>query len=152
MSLTLPCLLAFRPAYLCFTHVPRKHGHHVPRKHGQRDFTLKHDYSIQKPISTCIWIQVCCSSRTVMIATISSSPSQYHHTVNTLKYANRAKEIKTQARRNEGTVQEHVSKLCIQIAALQRENANLKLGRHNTEAKLPTTGICKLPKTLLKLH
>ena len=68
-----------------------------------------------------------------MIATISSSPSQYHHTLNTLKYANRAKEIKTHVRRNQGTVQEHVSKLRIQIAALQRENALLKLGHHDEE-------------------
>lgn len=68
-----------------------------------------------------------------MIATISSSPLQYHHTVNTLKYANRAKEIKTHVRRNQGTVQEHVSKLRIQIAALQRENALLKLGHHDDE-------------------
>ena len=68
-----------------------------------------------------------------MIATISSSPSQYHHTMNTLKYANRAKEIKTHVRRNQGTVQEHVSKLRAQIAILQRENAILKLGHHETK-------------------
>lgn len=30
-----------------------------------------------------------------MIATVSPADSQYHHTVNTLKYADRAKEIKT---------------------------------------------------------
>lgn len=30
-----------------------------------------------------------------MVATISPADSQYHHTVNTLKYADRAKEIKT---------------------------------------------------------
>ena len=33
-----------------------------------------------------------------MIATISPSHKQYQHTVNTLKYANRAKEIKTRVR------------------------------------------------------
>lgn len=35
------------------------------------------------------------NSQTIMIATISPADSQYHHTVNTLKYAHRAKEIKT---------------------------------------------------------
>lgn len=35
------------------------------------------------------------NSRTVMIATISPADDQYHHTTNTLKYADRAKEIKT---------------------------------------------------------
>lgn len=35
------------------------------------------------------------NSRTVMVATVSSSADQYHHTTNTLKYADRAKEIKT---------------------------------------------------------
>lgn len=35
------------------------------------------------------------NSQTVMVATVSPADSQYHHTVNTLKYADRAKEIKT---------------------------------------------------------
>ncbi|KAK3026767.1 hypothetical protein RJ639_040306 [Escallonia herrerae] len=35
------------------------------------------------------------NSQTIMIATISPADSQHHHTVNTLKYADRAKEIKT---------------------------------------------------------
>ncbi|KAI5684405.1 hypothetical protein M9H77_05633 [Catharanthus roseus] len=35
------------------------------------------------------------NSQTIMIATISPAGAQYHHTVNTLKYASRAKEIKT---------------------------------------------------------
>lgn len=35
------------------------------------------------------------NSQTIMVATVSPADSQYHHTVNTLKYANRAKEIKT---------------------------------------------------------
>lgn len=61
-----------------------------------------------------------------MIATVSPSASQYHHTLNTLKYANRAKEIKTHVRRNQGTVQEHVSRLRAQILALQRENVALR--------------------------
>jgi len=35
------------------------------------------------------------NSQTVMVATISPADDQYHHTTNTLKYADRAKEIKT---------------------------------------------------------
>ncbi len=61
-----------------------------------------------------------------MIATISPSPTHYQHSLNTLKYADRAKEIKTHVRRNQTTVQEHVSKLRDQIATLQKENADLK--------------------------
>jgi len=61
-----------------------------------------------------------------MIATISPSPTHYQHSLNTLKYADRAKEIKTHVRRNQTTVQEHVSKLRDQIAALQKENSDLK--------------------------
>lgn len=76
-----------------------------------------------------------------MIATISPSSQQYHHTVNTLKYADRAKEIKTHVRRNQGTVQEHVSKLRLQIAMLQKENADLKdaLTAHTVRQSFPTS-------------
>lgn len=35
------------------------------------------------------------NSQTIMVATVSPADNQYHHTVNTLKYADRAKEIKT---------------------------------------------------------
>lgn len=35
------------------------------------------------------------NSQTVMVATISPADDQYHNTTNTLKYADRAKEIKT---------------------------------------------------------
>lgn len=35
------------------------------------------------------------NSQTIMIATVSPTDAQYHHTVNTLKYADRAKEIRT---------------------------------------------------------
>ena len=73
-----------------------------------------------------------------MIATVSPSPSQYHHTVNTLKYANRAKEIKTHVRMNQGTVQEHVSKLRHMIAALQKENAQLKAALSASKVRMIT--------------
>eukprot|EP00891_Asterochloris_glomerata_P006209 jgi/Astpho2/6209/e_gw1.00088.44.1_t len=69
---------------------------------------------------------LCGNSRTAMIATVASSSSQYHHTINTLKYADRAKEIKTHVRRNAGTVQEHIAEYQALIDALQAENRQLK--------------------------
>ena len=47
--------------------------------------------------------------RTVMIANISPSMKQFEDTHNTLKYANRAKNIKTSAQRNVLSVDYHVS-------------------------------------------
>ncbi|GJP44593.1 hypothetical protein CLOM_g3971 [Closterium sp. NIES-68] len=38
------------------------------------------------------------NSRTTMVATICPAADQYHHIINTLKYADRAKEIKTRLR------------------------------------------------------
>jgi len=48
--------------------------------------------------------------RTVMIANISPSSACYEDTHNTLKYANRAKNIKTTVQRNVLNVEYHVSK------------------------------------------
>ncbi|XP_022977208.1 kinesin-like protein KIN-8B isoform X1 [Cucurbita maxima] len=59
------------------------------------------------------------NSQTVMIATISPADIQYHHTVNTLKYADRAKEIKTHVQRNVGVVDTHVSDYQRMIDSLQ---------------------------------
>ena len=44
-----------------------------------------------------------------MIATVSGSADQYHHSIGTLKYADRAKEIKTHVVQNVGTVESHVA-------------------------------------------
>lgn len=44
-----------------------------------------------------------------MVATISAASDQYHHSVNTLKYADRAKEIKTHVVQNVGTVERHIA-------------------------------------------
>ena len=49
------------------------------------------------------------NSRTVMIATVAASADQYHHSINTLKYANRAKDIKTHIVQNVGSVESHIS-------------------------------------------
>jgi hypothetical protein len=44
-----------------------------------------------------------------MVATISAAADQYHHSVNTLKYADRAKEIKTHVVQNVGSVERHIT-------------------------------------------
>lgn len=44
-----------------------------------------------------------------MIATVAASADQYHHSINTLKYANRAKDIKTHIVQNVGSVESHIS-------------------------------------------
>ncbi|GMN34140.1 hypothetical protein TIFTF001_004529 [Ficus carica] len=66
------------------------------------------------------------NSQTVMVATISPADIQYHHTVNTLKYADRAKEIKTHIQKNIGTIDTHVSDYQRMIDSLQIEVCRLK--------------------------
>lgn len=66
------------------------------------------------------------NSQTVMVATVSPADSQYHHTLNTLKYADRAKEIKTHIQKNIGTVDTHVSDYQRMIDSLQIEVCRLK--------------------------
>lgn len=66
------------------------------------------------------------NSQTVMVATVSPADSQYHHTVNTLKYADRAKEIKTHIQKNIGTVDTHVSDYQRMIDSLQIEVCRLR--------------------------
>lgn len=66
------------------------------------------------------------NSQTIMVATISPADNQYHHTVNTLKYANRAKEIKTHIQKNIGTVDTHVADYQRMIDNLQIEVCRLR--------------------------
>lgn len=62
------------------------------------------------------------NSQTVMVATVSPVDSQYHHTVNTLKYADRAKEIKTH-------IQVRVSNNHLHTFNLDHQNMILELMR-----------------------
>ncbi|CAN1184371.1 Kinesin-like protein KIN-8B [Linum perenne] len=82
------------------------------------------------------------NSRTVMVATISPADSQYHHTVNTLKYADRAKEIKTHIQKNIGTVDNHVSDYQKMIDSLQIEVGRLRkeLAEKETQLTAKPTG------------
>jgi hypothetical protein len=50
---------------------------------------------------------------------VSSNSHQYSHTINTLKYADRAKEIKTHVRHNMATVDTHITEYQRMIDALQ---------------------------------
>ncbi|XP_058010379.1 kinesin-like protein KIN-8B isoform X2 [Hevea brasiliensis] len=66
------------------------------------------------------------NSQTVMVATISPADNQYHHTINTLKYADRAKEIKTHIQKNIGMIDTHVSdyqRMIDSLQAIEREGA-----------------------------
>ncbi|KAH7846671.1 hypothetical protein Vadar_016834 [Vaccinium darrowii] len=78
------------------------------------------------------------NSQTVMVATISPADNQYHHTVNTLKYADRAKEIKTHIQKNIGTIDTHVSDYQRMIDSLQIEVCRLKKELSEKESQLCT--------------
>ena len=64
--------------------------------------------------------------RTVMIANIAPSASNYEDTHNTLKYANRAKNIKTSVQRNVLNVEYHVAQYTDIITQLRSEITGLK--------------------------
>lgn len=61
------------------------------------------------------------NSRTAMVATIGPGADQYPNTINTLKYADRAKEIRTHVVRNVGCVERHISDYQGLIDNLQAE-------------------------------
>ncbi|KAI9226752.1 MAG: P-loop containing nucleoside triphosphate hydrolase protein, partial [Piptocephalis tieghemiana] len=64
--------------------------------------------------------------KTVMIVCVSPAPIHYEETLNTLKYANRAKNIKTRVGRNTVSVNMHVSQYVKIIGELRREVTELK--------------------------
>ncbi len=64
--------------------------------------------------------------QTVMIVTISPSSSQFDETLNTLKYAQRAKNIKTRPVENKKLVQFHISEYKNIISELRSEIENLR--------------------------
>ncbi|KAG0265362.1 kinesin-like protein Klp5 [Mortierella polycephala] len=69
--------------------------------------------------------------KTVMIACVSPSSQHYEETHNTLKYANRAKNIKTKVTKNTLNVDRHVSEYVQAIYELRQEVAELKSKLHN---------------------
>lgn len=64
--------------------------------------------------------------KTIMIATISPANSQYEETINTLKYANRAKNIKMRVEPNKKMVYLHISAYKNIISDLRDEITALK--------------------------
>ncbi|KAL9241674.1 hypothetical protein vseg_015756 [Gypsophila vaccaria] len=76
------------------------------------------------------------NSQTIMVATISPSHRHYHHTVNTLKYANRAKEIRTHVQKNFATLDTPVSDYQRIISSLQTEVCRLKKELAEKESQL----------------
>ncbi|KAL6507467.1 Kinesin-like protein KIN-8B [Orobanche gracilis] len=75
------------------------------------------------------------NSQTIMVATISPADNQYHHTVNTLKYADRAKEIRTHPK-NIGTINAHISDYQKIIDNLQGEVSRLRKELSEKESQL----------------
>ncbi|KAI1317910.1 kinesin-like protein Klp5 [Mortierella claussenii] len=72
--------------------------------------------------------------KTVMIACVSPSSRHYEETHNTLKYANRAKNIKTKVTKNTLNVDRHVSEYVQAIYELRQEVAELK-GKLQNQAR-----------------
>ncbi|XP_068097243.1 kinesin-like protein KIF18B [Hyperolius riggenbachi] len=82
--------------------------------------------------------------RTVMIAAISPSSLSYDDTYNTLKYANRAKEIKLSLKSNVINLDCHISKYAAVCEELKAEVAELKAKLHvyeNKESLLESTHV-----------
>ena len=67
------------------------------------------------------------NSRTVMIANVSPAINTFDDTYNTLKYANRAKNIKTVVQRNVVNAQYHISNYVNIINSLKKEIFELKM-------------------------
>lgn len=73
--------------------------------------------------------------KTAMIATVSASADQYLNTINTLKYADRAKEIKTNVKTNVQPVESHLGKYHEIISSLQGEVQALKVQLEETKLR-----------------
>ena len=85
--------------------------------------------------------------RTVMIANISSAESSFEETLNTLKYANRAKNIKTNVQRNELDVNYHISEYVQLIDNLRSEIKLLKEQIGNSAANSNANGQSTSPNS-----
>ena len=76
------------------------------------------------------------NSRTVMIANVSPAINTFDDTYNTLKYANRAKNIKTVVQRNVVNAQYHISNYVNIINSLKKEIFDLKMKMNNNNNNL----------------
>ncbi|KAJ8970205.1 hypothetical protein NQ314_001352 [Rhamnusium bicolor] len=87
--------------------------------------------------------------QTVMIANVSPSSLTYEDTYNTLKYATRAKKIKSNMKRNVVNVEMHVGQYIKMVEDLQTENSLLK--KQLTEEKIKNNSNDELQKDFDKL-
>lgn len=77
----------------------------------------------------CLFVCVFPLSQTVMIACISPSDRDFMETLNTLKYANRARNIKNKVMVNQDKASQQISALRTEIARLQMELMEYKTVR-----------------------
>lgn len=75
------------------------------------------------------------NSQTVMLACVSPSDRDFMETLNTLKYANRARNIKNRIQINQDQSSRTISQLRREIAALQVEILDYKQGKRNVDAE-----------------
>lgn len=75
------------------------------------------------------------NSQTVMLACISPSDRDFMETLNTLKYANRARNIKNRVQINQDQSSRTISQLRREIAALQLEILEYKQGKRSVDAE-----------------
>uniref|UniRef100_A0A2C9KB82 Kinesin motor domain-containing protein n=1 Tax=Biomphalaria glabrata TaxID=6526 RepID=A0A2C9KB82_BIOGL len=74
------------------------------------------------------------NSRTLMIACISPSDRDFMETLNTLKYANRARNIKNKVMANQDKASKQLAMLRSEIMALQQELMEYKTGKRTIDA------------------
>lgn len=80
--------------------------------------------------------------RTIMIVTVSPSEYQFEETLNTLKYANWAKNIKTTAIPNKIIVEYHISEYKKIISDLKNEIYTLKTKIKDSDEKVEECKYC----------
>lgn len=88
---------------------------------------------------------LCGNSRTIMIANVSSSTQQYEHIVNTLKYADRAKGMKTHVTQNTDDVRLHVTEYQRLISELRKENKKLREQNNDLKAIMLQDNLLYVP-------
>ncbi|XP_055632289.1 kinesin-like protein KIF21B isoform X3 [Toxorhynchites rutilus septentrionalis] len=75
------------------------------------------------------------NSQTIMIACVSPSDRDFMETLNTLKYANRARNIKNKVQINQDQSSRTISQLRREIAALQLELLEYKQGKRSVDSE-----------------
>ena len=108
-----------------------------PKAKGQRGFIPYRDSKLTRLLKDSLGG----NCRTIMIANISPSNIAYEDTHNTIKYANRAKDIKTNLSKNVVNVQFHISQYTQIISQLRQEAISLRRQLAVAKAGVPRTSI-----------